>query len=357
MKILRHPTLLASLLVAAMTLNASAQLDPSLENTKNYSSGPSQTNQFNTADGYVQDGSSLDFQPTNSPTTWQTTDPYPNPDPYGSTSLVLFATNYTPLTAASGNSSVFYGGYLANDGYLPGITDPSLFYSFTQSGVFANPVFIRSSSFSIDFAIASASASNVAAGFTNKDYFGFNLMDFGGTQSLAQFRFNPFTGPANFLDLEWIQNGTNVVANGISFVPFAIEYDTLYRFTATLTNPVGVGAPLLNVSVSGLVPQGTQQVVPDILDITNYAVVTNANIIINGAVSSGLTLSDFGRVSLDWELSSGNINNPGGNYMIMTASSIITQAVPEPGTWAVGVLLLGGVVVLMARRRAPKAAA
>jgi MYXO-CTERM domain-containing protein len=38
--------------------------------------------------------------------------------------------------------------------------------------------------------------------------------------------------------------------------------------------------------------------------------------------------------------------------MIMTAASIISQAVPEPGTWAMGALLLGGVVVLIARRRA-----
>lgn len=355
MKSLRYSTLLALSLVAALTLNASAQLNPNLEHRTNYSSGPSETNQFNVNNGYVASGSSLDSQPTNSPNTWLTTDTYPNPDPFGSTSLVLFTTNYTPLDTGDGNNSVLYGGYSVEQvvQYLPGIANVSLYYPFIQTGVFASPDLLRSVQFSIDFALIGPSAT-LSPTYTNQDYFGFNLLNGAGTSSLAQFRFNPFTGSSSeFLQLEWIQNGTNVTPDGITYADFEIEWGALYRLTATVTN-AGYGSTFLNMSISGLQAQGTTNVVggiTNILNITNYAVVTNQNIINGGAISTGTSLAGFGRVSLDWELSSGINTDPGANYMIMTASSIISQAVPEPGTWAAGVLLLTGVGYAMARRR------
>jgi hypothetical protein len=318
-----------------------------LEVATNYSSGFSQTNQFNTNSGYLREGSSLDGQPTNAPSAnqWQTTDPYNAGTDRGSTSLVNFIANYTPLLSGTGNNSVYYGGYNADSGILPGITNPSLYYSFTQSGVFANPVLLQSSTFSIDFAIIGPS-SDVSPGYTNKDYFGFSLLNSAGSSNLAKIRFNPFNSPlgANGLLVEWQQNGTNVVTNGTTFKGISIQYDTLYRLTASITN--AGGSSLLDLSIAGLQTQQQAGV-----GITNYAVVTNQSIISGGALSGALTLSDFGRASLDWELSSGDNNNPGANYMIMTASSIISQAIPEPGTWAAGLALLSGVAIAIARRR------
>jgi hypothetical protein len=333
-------TLLFASLFAPAVVNA---LPPALEVRTNYLSGPSQTNQFNTNSGYLRQGSSLDGQPTNAPSAdqWQTTDQYNAGTDRGSTSLVNYINNYSPLLSGSGNNSVYYGGYNSDSGILPGITNPSLYYSFTQPGVFASPVLLKSSTFTVDFAIIGPS-SDVSAGFTNRDYFGFSLLNTAGTSTLAEFVFNPFTGTStNLLRFQWVQNGTNAVTNGSTYKGFQIEYDALYRLTATITNSQ------LFLDIAGLQTQSQPGV-----GITNYAVVTNQNIISGGALSGGLTTSDFGRVSLDWELSSGNINTPGANYMIMTAASIISQAVPEPGTWAMGALLLGGVVVLIARRRA-----
>lgn len=355
MKYPRHSVLLATSFAAVLTLNASAQLDPTLEHRTNYSSGPSQTDQFNVNNGYYAagDGTSLDFQPTNSPNTWLTTDPYNPITDLGSTSLVDWVVGYTPLLIGDGNSSVFYGGYGVETSpqYLPGTNNVSLYYQFAQTGVFANAGLLRSVEFSVDFAMIGPSISNSLT-YTNQDYFGFNLLNGSGTSSLAQFRFNPFTGSSSeFLQLEWIQNGTNVTADGTTYRDFEIQWGALYRLTATVTNSGGVGPTLLNMSISGLQAQSGPS------GITNYAVVTNQNVINGGAISTGTSLVGFGRVSLDWELSSGDNLNPGANYMIMTASSIISQAVPEPGTWAAGVLLLTGVGYAMARRRRAAASA
>ena len=335
----RTNTTLAMLLVSA---TSGLAVPSALEVATNYISGSSQTNQFNTNSGYLRQGSSLDGQPTNAPSAnqWQTTDPYNAGTDRGSTSLVNFINNYSPLSSPTGNSSVYYGGYNVDSGILPGITNPSLYYSFTQSGVFASPVLLQSATFTVDFAIIGPSI-DVSPSFTNKDYFGFSLLNTAGTSTLAEFVFNPFTATmTNGLRLQWVQNGTNAVTNGTTYKGFQIEYDALYRLTATITNSQ------LFLDIAGLQTQ-TQPGV----GITNYAVVTNQNIISGGALSGGLTTSDFGRVSLDWELSSGNTSNPGANYMIMTAASIISQAIPEPGTWAVGIILLSGVGAAIARRR------
>jgi len=331
---------LGVLLISAM----SSLAVPSLEVATNYASGSSQTNQFNLSDGYFSSGSSLDGQPTNAPAPnqWQTTDPYNPTNGRGSTSLVNWTMNYSPLTAPDGNNSVLFGGYNASlfpDPVLPGITNPSLYYSFTQSGVFASPELLRSVTFSIDFGIVGPS-SDLSLTRTNKDYFGFSLLNTAGTSTLAEFVFNPFAANmTNGLRVQWVQNGTNVVTNGSTFKAFEIQYDALYRLTATITNSQ------LFLDIAGLQTQSGAG------GITNYAVVTNVNIISAGSLSSGLDMSDFGRVSLDWELSSGNASNPGANYMIMNAASIISQAVPEPGTWAVGIILLSGVGAAIARRR------
>lgn len=349
------------LLIASAFVSAAQSATAQLEVGTNYASGSSQTDQFNVNNGYVATDdfgvASLDGQPvTAAPADqWQTTDPYNNTNGLGSTSSVEFIQGTTPLTTNSGNNSVIFGGYYAEAlGITPGITNPSLYFSFLQSSqpaVFSVPGFLMASTFSVDFNIVGPST-NLTSNplFTNRDYFGFSLLSFDGTSSLAEFRFNPFTPPnlPNFLDMEWIQNGTNVAINGTSYTGFRIEYNTLYRLTATITNAtVGSTNSSLNMSISGLVPQSGG---PGI-GITNYAVVTNQNVIVGGDLTSGLNLNNFGRVSIDWELGSGNINTPGMNYMMISSASIISQAIPETGTWAMGALLLLGVGAYAVRRR------
>ena len=336
---------LSSLVCATLTVVAAQ--GQNIVTATNFTSGSSQTNQFNTNSGYER-LFSVDGQPNYPNGAWQTTDPYNGTN--GATTVLSFRTGWSALQSPSGNSAVLFGGYGADDGTLPGITNPSIYYNFTSS--FAGGGFDLAAStvtYTVDFGIVGPSAS-LSGLYTNRDYFGFSLLTDTGA-SLASISFNPFgaTVVSNGLRLQWEQNGTNVVTNGTTFRGFEIQYNALYRMTATLQGS------LFNLSMAGLRPQGTSTNISGAqINITNYAVVTNQSIITGGALSGGFTAADFERASVDWELSSGNIASPGANYMIMTANSVVSQlsVIPEPGTWAAGALLLVLTALAIRRRRA-----
>jgi hypothetical protein len=314
--------------VVAMLSSVGAQVSTTVTN---FSSGSSQTNQFNTNSGYERNFA-VDGQPNYPSGSWNTTDPFNGTN--GSTSLVGFIANYTPRAPAGGNNSVYWGGYNVNASVLPGITNPSIYYTFNSSVVSSND----NVSFTVDFALLSISNDFYA----DRDYFGFSLQTLGGS-NLASFTLNPFTGSSsNFLGIQWEQNGTNVVTNGTTFKGFEIQYGSLYRLTATAQGS------LFDLSIAGLTAQGGGPT-----GITNYAVLTNQSIITGGALSSTYTAADFRRASIDWELSSGDISEPGANYMIVTATQVVSQlsAIPEPGTWAAGAGLLVLTAVVVRRRR------
>jgi len=65
-------------------------------------------------------------------------------------------------------------------------------------------------------------------------------------------------------------------------------------------------------------------------------------------LTSGLAVDDFGTVSMDWVLASGNPADPGSNYIMVNNVSVV----PEPSTYAL--LAVSGValVAFMRRRRA-----
>jgi len=324
----------------ATAVTAQAQLITNTTVVTNYASGPDQTNQFRTTNGYGPNFFSLDGTPTNAPSSqqWQTTDPYDPVTDLGATSQMQYVNGWTSLLSGSGNKSVLFGGYAADGGVLPAIADPSLFYNFS-SVIDGGPN--GSATYSIDFGLIA----NPSVSFTNKDIFSFGLLATNGA-SLASFSFNPFTASlTNGLRVQWEQNGTNVVADGTTFKNVDIKYGTLYRMTATV-----LGSSV-NMSIAGLVTQTNGSGV-----ITNYAVVTNVGIVTGGALSSGYTAADFERASIDWELTSNDPAEPGSNYLLINSIAVVSEIVsviPEPGTWATALLLLGG-AAYAARRRSAK---
>jgi hypothetical protein len=83
------------------------------------------------------------------------------------------------------------------------------------------------------------------------------------------------------------------------------------------------------------------------------AVLTNLVLVTGGALASGTSAIDFATVGIDWELSSGNPNDPGSNFLLVNQMNVTTSGtvIPEPGTWLAGSLLLAGLAHRVYRRR------
>lgn len=289
------------------------------------------TGYFNSSDGYGPSGFSLDGAPTTAPASeqWQTTDPYNAGTDRGSTSLISFINGWTYGLSTQGYNSVFFGGYNADNGVLPGSATPVLFREFDHTFGTA------ATTFSVDFGIVGPST-DLSLSFVNNDRFGFSLLATNGA-SLATFGFNPSGASPGFLQVEWVQNGTNVVADGVSFKSFQIQYDALYRLSATVQ-----GSSLI-MDIAGLNPESGG---PGI-GITNYAVSTNVNVISNGAISAGLISSDFEVAAIVWDLESGDSEQPGANYMIVNTVSVV----PEPSTVALLSIAAGALALCGWRNR------
>jgi hypothetical protein len=273
------------------------------------------TGYFNSADGYGPSGeSSLDGAPTNAPANaqWQTTDPYNPLTDLGSTSFLGFVTNWTYGLSNQGYQSVYFGGFFATNGVLPGITNPAIYREFDHTFGTA------ATAFSVDFGIIGPSV-DVSGAYTNNDTFGFNLASTNGV-SLAAFQFNPVGAAPGFLQVNWLQNGTNVVTNGSTFSGVQIQYDALYRLTATLVSNT------VSMEIAGLT---TQDGGPGV-GITNYSVGAATMVVNGGAISGGLTSSDFEVAALTWDLASGDNLDPGANFMLVNTVSVV----PEPSSLA-----------------------
>lgn len=289
-------------------ISATLVLASSLASAQEWSSG-----YFNSRSGYISAfGPSLDDQPTNQPTEarWQTTDPYtPGTNPptteRGSTSFVGRINNYTLGAPSQSNNSVRFGGYSADRNVLPGITNPSLYLNFTNPGPGGSIAYL-------DFALIRTVSGTT---FTNLDRFALNLATADGTGSLVKLTFTPSPGTlSNFFDVGWVRNGTNVSSDGVVFKPIRLEYGALYRIAASMNGNS------FDLNVYGL----TTQVAPGV-GITNYSVITNVSVVSGGALSPGLSETNFGRFALDWELSSTNPSRPGANYIIMTSAGVTEQ--------------------------------
>lgn len=318
-----------------------------IQTITNWATGPSPTNQFSLTNGYIAGGSSLDGQPTNAPSSqqWQTTDVYNPTNGLGSSSSLDFLGGWTaglPSNLGGNNNSVRFGGFgVELNAYMPGITNPLLYRTFDSVLITSQDTV----SFSMDFSLIGPS-STLSGFFTNRDFFSINLRESTGTNSLAKIVFNPFTTnySGNAFRPQWVQNGTNVVANGTTYTAIDFTNNALWRLNATISNN------LIDLSLSGLIPQSGVGV-----GITNYLVTNTFNVISGGALSTGLTAANFERLDIGWELSSGSISAPGANYMIINGMSVISQVIPEPGTWAAAaIMLIGGSAVALRRRRQVK---
>jgi len=289
------------------------------------------TGYFNSNDGYGPVGSSLDGAPTNAPVSgqWQTTDPYDGGTDRGSTSLIGFINGWTYGLSTQGYNSVYFGGYNADNDVLPGSPTPVLYREFDHTFGSA------ATTFSVDFGIIGPSTS-LSASYVNDDRFAFSLLSANGGE-LASFALNPGPASPGFLQVEWIRNGTNVVADGVVFQNFQIQYNALYRLSATLE-----GTSLM-MDIAGL---NTESGGPGI-GITNYAVASSANVINNGAISDGFSSSDFEVAGIVWDLESGDSEQPGANYMIVNTVSVV----PEPSTVALLAVASGALALAGWRRR------
>ena len=86
---------------------------------------------------------------------------------------------------------------------------------------------------------------------------------------------------------------------------------------------------------------------------TNRAVITNLTLVTGASLASGMTATDFATLMVDWDLASGDPLEPGSNYLIANQFQVTTSGtpIPEPGTWAVALLLLGIGGAYAVRRR------
>lgn len=302
------------------------------------------TGYFNPSNGYGPwNGYSLSGAPTNVPAgfRWQTTDT-------NEVNVMWFAQGWTMgPNVVNGNQTAYYGGFYATKGasWWPSVTNVSLYRNFSNPISLSNPVVVVS----MDFGIQPVGTTPNSLYDTNKDVFSFDFLKASSGTSLARISLNPATATiSNGLRLEWINNGTNVASDGVTFQAYDIQYGGLYRLTAAISENT------FDLSLFSLSPRGTSTNSGTVYPITNYAVLSSNQVVQNGQLSAGTTAQDFDQYSIDWDLSSGSTNLPGGNYMLLNTVSV-TTTVPEPSTAALVGLSGLALVGWFFRRQGPRA--
>jgi hypothetical protein len=285
------------------------------------------TGYFNLADGY-EVGFEVDGQPNYPNGGWNSSDPYnPGPPATGARSLVQFFNFYTFGIPQDGNNSVLFGGY-ANQARKPGIPNSSIYNNFTPSASASSDVVF----FSMDFALYKP-----APEFSqNRDSFGITLWDGFGQNSLLEFNFDPkadWLVNDNSYGFSWIRDGQSQTNNPALLSPtWIFGANSLYRMEVSLSGEFFTAeVKTLNIETNGI---GA---------VTNYSVVQSLTLISSGEIGAGLDVQDFGAISLDWHLESGDPQDPGDRFLVINQVSVTT--VPEPSTLLLvvgfGSMLLG----------------
>jgi hypothetical protein len=281
---------------------------------------------FNTNAGYVR-GSGIISTVQPSGIRWQGNDPYNTNTFLGETDLVARVAGYTPTPLA--NSSLIQGGLGVADSVLPGTNNVNIWKSFTPSAA-SNWVTPPTVSF---FAEWSLIPSLEGAPYNLADTFAFDLRNGANTASLLKLQLTPGINiQANSYTLQSIASGV-----GTSTL-VDLAYQALFQVRVDMTGST------YNASLAQI-------------NSTNRAVITNLTLVTGASLASGMTATDFATLMVDWDLASGDPLEPGSNYLIANQFQVTTSGtpVPEPGTWAVALLLLGIGGAYAVRRRAQTA--
>jgi hypothetical protein len=295
---------------------------------------------WNTNAGWTTD-ISIETQNTNDPAgqQWQETDSYNPSTGEGGTAFLNTVVGYTPTNPA-GNLTLQQGGWDLGNGIIPGSTNPIVYREFspTQLGVPGRDDVWTFAQFSL-------LAPTTIGG--PEDSFGFEIWNGapGTGTSLGKFMFGRqyafATGGTNTnnVGFAWYKDGILQTTNNNSAL--TAEWDVFYGVNYRFNLAVGSNN-LINLSIDTLLPM------------TNgFGFVTNTTFIRDGALGGplGMTALDYNAFSINWELASGDILNPGTGSIIVNNLEIITTSVPEPATWAVGLLLLTAAACKLRRRK------
>jgi hypothetical protein len=294
---------------------------------------------FNTSAGY-EVAFEIDGQPNYPFGAWASSDPFnPGPPQTGANSVVQFFNFVTFDTPQSGNNSLLFGGY-NNAARKPSIIDPSIYFSFSQN---TSNIQGESITFTTDFVLWNPTPNF----WGTDDIFGITLWDTFGGSELAKFAFNPnapwVANPANQFGFEWYRDGNlQTDTPPLTATNWVIGANSLYRFEAILQGSS------FDANIYTLDAQTNNSGV-----VTNYQVLQSISLIQGGSLGTGVTAADFGSASFDWELTSGDPTDPGGVFYVINDVTVFSTVIPEPGTWAAGLLLLLGAGIA-ARSRAKR---
>lgn len=281
---------------------------------------------FNTNNGWVR-GTFVTGQNTNDAVgqQWQGNDPENEISPgvyVGGTDVIQFVTGYTPFGSGSGSSSLIQGGVYAGTGYVPGTTNVQLWRSFSPDGSLESPT--------VSFFVEWSLAGSLDPTYPQLDTFGFDLRNAANNTDLLTIQLTP---------------GINILSNAYTLQTIATgsATDTLLDIPYSALNQ-------MRVDITG----STYNLEYWRINSTTRAVLTNLTLVTGGSLSTGADALDFATIGIDWELTSNDPNDPGSNFLVVNDMNVVTSGtvIPEPGTWAVGILLLSGVAHrLISRRR------
>lgn len=271
------------------------------------------TQNFRSENGYV---AGVGIISTSQPTSirWLGNDPYDALTDRGETDLIALVNGYTPIPPLSNNSLLQGGvGVISTNPILPGTNNVQISKTFSSSTTaFENPTV----SLFVEWSIIASSVSV----YTNSDTFSFDLRDSGNSVSLLTMQMTPGINiQSNSYTLQ------TVVGSTTNAPIIDLGYGSLFQMQVDLTGSTFNLASLTRINPS------------------TRAVITNFNNLASGNLASGATALDFATIGIDWELASGDTTDPGSNYIVVNQIGVTTAGtvIPEPGTWAASLILLG----------------